>query len=298
MTARRKEIYARAAVQLRTHERARRAEKACPGAMGLYLFLLIQARGEATDGDVDEGLAYESWGAPTTYRRKQARALIDAGLVELVEGRLVVIRYGEHNDTREVIAANREKERAKKAAQRSGVPEVVPSRTEGLSPGTAGGTSEGTTRVVPISSSPSDSGLGSREGVQGEVRPPDRWTLDSPLPDTWRRDAEAQVKNTPETVDVRDEWRRYLADRLRPEQPKLVSSADWRGWILRAIGFARTDRQRESDRREKQRRRTAEPERPPPPTPAQSKAFAEELGRRVAARLAAEAAAKASGGGS
>ena len=57
MSAKKREIYARAAVQLRSHERPAVAESLCPGAMGLYLFLLVQARGEGSDGDVAEVIA-------------------------------------------------------------------------------------------------------------------------------------------------------------------------------------------------------------------------------------------------
>jgi hypothetical protein len=109
MAAAKREIYARMATQLLTHERCTIAEVACPGAMGLYLFLVMQARHEKTRGETLEAIALASWGAPTSYRRKQATALVVAGLVERRDGRLVVIRYLDHNDGPEEIEANRER---------------------------------------------------------------------------------------------------------------------------------------------------------------------------------------------
>lgn len=115
MAAKKREIYARCAVQLRTHERAFQAERMCPGAMGLYLFLLLDSRGEQTFGDVAEVVALSSWGAPTAYRKKQAEALIAVGFIErrAVAGadRLVVVKYDEHNDTPEDIESNKAKAR-------------------------------------------------------------------------------------------------------------------------------------------------------------------------------------------
>lgn len=108
MATKKREIYARVAVQLRTHDRAVRAESACPGAMGLYAWMLLQARGEETDGDVLEASALSSWGAPASYRRKQVDALIAVDLIERVEdARLRVVKYDEHNDGPSDIATNR-----------------------------------------------------------------------------------------------------------------------------------------------------------------------------------------------
>jgi hypothetical protein len=105
MATKKKEIYARVATQLRTNERAIKAELVCPGAMGLYLFLLLDSRGETTSGDVAEVVALASWGGKESYRAKQAQALIAFGLVERQGDRLVVLRYDEHNDTPEEIEA-------------------------------------------------------------------------------------------------------------------------------------------------------------------------------------------------
>lgn len=113
MATAKREIYARMATQLLTHERCTIAEVACPGAMGLYLFLVMQARHEKTHGETLEAIAMASWGAPSSYRRKQAQALIIAGLVERRGDRLVVVRYLEHNDGPEEIAANKERVRVR-----------------------------------------------------------------------------------------------------------------------------------------------------------------------------------------
>lgn len=118
----RREIYARVAVQLRSHERPIRAEMECPGSMGLYLYLLIQSRGEETNGDVCETVALTSWGAPASYRRKQIAALIKAGLIEKQGDRLHVVRYDEHNDSPEVIEENRRRARTRVARLREKKP--------------------------------------------------------------------------------------------------------------------------------------------------------------------------------
>lgn len=118
MAAKKREIYARAAVQLRTNERAIIAEASCPGAMGLYLFLLLDSRGEQTHGDVAETVAMTSWAGKEAYRAKQAAALIEVGLVERREGRLHVVKYEEHNDTPEDIEIARTAARQRKRSSR------------------------------------------------------------------------------------------------------------------------------------------------------------------------------------
>lgn len=156
MATAKREIYARGAVQLRNHDRPRVAEKMCPGAMGLYFFLLLQARGEQTHGDVLDLAAYESWGAPTAYRKKQEAALIAAGLVERRGDRLVVVKYLEHNDGPEEIAAAKDRVNLRQDKKRH--PEKYATVTRdthvtapALSPG------------LPISYSSSPSGSGSAD---------------------------------------------------------------------------------------------------------------------------------------
>jgi len=107
MATAKREIYARMATQILNHKRCTIAEKACPGAMGLYLFLVVQSRHEQTHGETLEDIAFASWGAPTAYRRKQAAALIKSGLVEELAGELLVVRYLDHNDGPEEIADNK-----------------------------------------------------------------------------------------------------------------------------------------------------------------------------------------------
>lgn len=118
MATKKREIYARMAVQLRTHDRAVRAESICPGAMGLYAWMLIQARGEETAGDVLEASALAAWGAHTSFRRKQVEALLAVELVERKGDRLAVVRYSEHNDGPEEIEANRSAARDRKSKSR------------------------------------------------------------------------------------------------------------------------------------------------------------------------------------
>lgn len=154
MASKKREIYARVATQLRTHDRARLAEKTCPGAMGLYLFLLLQARGEQTQGCASEEAAWESWSAPISYRKKQAEALILVGLVARLDGRLHVVKYDEHNDTPADIEQAKEKARVRmhNVRERNACSGDVRRTLGERSPD------------VPSSISSSLSGSGSREG--------------------------------------------------------------------------------------------------------------------------------------
>lgn len=117
-----REIYARLAAQIRNHKRAAKAEKKCPGAMGLYAFLLAQSRAEQTHGETFDAIAFASWGADTpamlTYRRKQAEALIEAGLVERQGDDLVVVKYLEHNDGPEDIKAAKDRQNTRQNKRR------------------------------------------------------------------------------------------------------------------------------------------------------------------------------------
>ncbi len=101
-------------------------------------------------------------------------------------------------------------------------------------------------------------------------------------------EARAVVEPSGEQVDIAHEWAKYAAD--RETKSKRLSSSDWRGWVLKAIGFARTERMRQSDRDRAAdgRRRFAKegPERPPPPTREQAESFAEQLAVRMRAARA------------
>jgi hypothetical protein len=87
--------------------------------------------------------------------------------------------------------------------------------------------------------------------------------LDLPLPPELRAAAEAVVTPAGVAVDVDLEWAKYVADRA--EKNRGVSGPDWRGWVLKAIGFAKSDRIRDSDRRT-----AADARRTSKPTPRQS----------------------------
>lgn len=109
------------------------------------------------------------------------------------------------------------------------------------------------------------------------------WTLDSTMPAAWRDGAKARLEESGETVDVDAEWAKYLADRLRPDQVKRIGPEDWRGWVLKAIGFAKRERMRESDWKQ-----AAEARRAKPPgasyakeTPEQAREFAKQLAARL-----------------
>ncbi len=140
-----------------------------------------------------------------------------------------------------------------------------------------------------VSSARAGSGSGSGQDQDqdraGAGHPPERelahggLTLTPEMRDT----ARAAIDPSGETVDVNHEWGVYLAD--RETKAFAVTASDWRGWILRAIKYAKTERMRESDRKraadERQRFAKEGPPKPPPPTRAQSEAFAEELAARA-----------------
>lgn len=104
-----REIYARFGVQLRNNRRAFKAEKLAPGAMGLYAFCVMDARAELPelDGFVPEEAALSAWGRPCDERLAQAEALCSVDLLERVSGGFVVVKHGEHNDTKAVVEKNR-----------------------------------------------------------------------------------------------------------------------------------------------------------------------------------------------
>lgn len=216
MAAKKREIYGCFGTQLRTHDRCRVAERICPGAMGLYLFLTLQARGEETCGDSSEEAAYESWGAPVAYRKKQLRALIEAGLVEFRDGRPHVLKYEEHNDTPDVIAANRKAARERKGKSRG---QATVTRDMGV-------TSTVTAPVghaeVPSSISISDSGLDLSGESRGGEAPP------------WWPGAVAAAEQAVGAIDSpQARWLEYSASRARKGWAS--NHRDAVGWLSTVI---------------------------------------------------------------
>lgn len=189
-----------------------------------------------TDGELPmDAVLTSAWGAGGKANLRVATKLVEVGLWERTEHGFRSLRWAEMgNPTKAEIEESRKIEREGRAQRRkrtASAPVSTPDSSE-CPARTPGG--------VPysLSHSPSGSGSGSREGVQGEI------TLDSPLPDRWRDDARAQVEPSGQVIDIDEQWRLYLTDRLRPESPKRVSAADWRGWVIRGIGFARKARSR------------------------------------------------------
>jgi hypothetical protein len=221
MATKKREIYARVAVQLRTHERALRAERACPGAMGMYLFLLLDARGEETAGDVAEVVALASWGGGERYRAKQIEALVAVGLIERREDRLVITKYDEHNDTPADIAAARRRARERMQAVRANKQRTPPE---------LGGEVPRTSPDVPISSSSSISISGS-DLVVGRSDPPDR----SPTPPEWFVEAagSAAMAVGGEVGDLPARWASYRASRARKGWAQ--NHEDAVGWLCDVV---------------------------------------------------------------
>lgn len=277
MAAKKREIYARAAVQLRTHERAIKAERICPGAMGLYLFLLLDSRGEQSAGDVAELVAMCSWGAPTSYRKKQAEALIAVGLVERRDDRLVVSRYEEHNDTPFDIAAAREAARTRKVKSR-------------VSHGDVTRDSRVSHAEVPISISSSLSLSGSDLEIARAREAPDPT---SAPPEWWADALEAIAMNTGETLPAGEAWLRYAGHRAG--KGRSADRADAVYWLTTVLvperRKARDDARHRDDRdakfdRERARQR-AGPNDPEKPSKAEIDAFNAEMRKQMASRKGA-----------
>ncbi len=235
MATKKKEIYARAAVQLRTHDRAREAERRCPGAMGLYMYLLLQARGEQTSGDVSEAAAIESWGAPAAYRKKQLAALMAVDLVSRRDdGRLQIVKYEEHNDTPEDIEKSKERARDRMRSVRSRESACANDvrRTEGER-----------SHDVPYSISLSVSESGADQDLPGRSPTPLRAVPapDEPITD-WAKGAFETVEMAGGRFDRAAVWGRYVA--LRARETKPVNHADFLAWLWAEKPKAERERQR------------------------------------------------------
>lgn len=227
MATKKREIYARVATQLRGHERAIKAERACPGAMGLYLFLLLDSRGEQTAGDVAEEVADTSWGGKESYRRKQADALVAVGLVTRVDGRLHVVKYDEHNDTPADIETAKAKARDRMLNVRN--PERCSPPVQRTEPEH--------TEDVPSSSSSSSS----LSGVD----------LGSGSPPAWFGAALETVEvQTGEKLRPPDSWLRYSGHRANKGIPPTQQDAVY--WLATVmVPEARKERRAEADKRER-----------------------------------------------
>lgn len=312
MASKKREIYARAAVQLRTHDRAVRAESVCPGAMGLYFWMLLQARGEETRGDVLEASALASWGAPTAHRRRQLEALIAVGLVErIADGRVSVVRYLDHNDGPEEINANREASRSRVAAHRKGghvtrytsvtntscnadVPSSCSSSLSGS--GSADHRSEdptSTPRATPENDqtqTPASSSSSTVVRPFAEVPDPS-----GPTPPWWS-DVLRTVAETPggATLPNGMAWIRYAGHRAGKRLPATREDAlYWLGTVM--VPEAHETRRRETHQRERDAKYDAARDRakggPAPPLtvdPKQAQRDAEAFAKRIAERKARE----------
>lgn len=268
MTAKR-EIYARLGVQLRSNRRAFKAERIAPGAMGLYAFMVMDARAELPeiDGFVAEEAVLAAWGRPADERLAQVEALCSVDLVERADGGFVVVKYDEHNDCRVTVEKNKEAARVRMNKHRTNTERTANERVGSVD--------------VPIScsSSLSESDLGSQI-ASADGAPPAWWesVLDV---------IEANVD--PVRLPAMEAWLRY--DGHRAGKGLAPSQKDAQYWLTTVMVAERRKARDEAHHREKRdrdfdaKRRFAKdgPEKPPAPTRAQSQAMAEELAARVRA---------------
>jgi len=115
VSEKRRELYARLGLQLMHNRRAFEAERAAEGAMAVYLYCVMYARAEMTDGFVPVAVVEHVWGRPRT---KAIKALVAAGLLSESDDGVTVSKYGEHNDTRAEIESNRAHARERMAKWR------------------------------------------------------------------------------------------------------------------------------------------------------------------------------------
>lgn len=239
MAAKKREIYARAAVQLRTHERAIRAETICPGAMGLYFFLLLDSRGEQSHGDVAELVAMCSWGAPQSFRKKQAEALIKVGLVERRDDRLHVVKYDEHNDTPVDIAESRKAARNRQRSRRGHGDVTRDTRVSHADVPISISISDSSDLVSADPDQPVKSSMRAREA------PPDE-------PPAWFGAALLTIEmQTGEQLRPADSWLRYSGHRANKGMPQNQQDAVY--WLTTVmVPEARKERLDASARRERE----------------------------------------------
>jgi len=130
MSEKRRELYARLGLQLLHNRRAFEAERAAEGAMAVYLYCVMYARAEMTDGFVPVAVVEHVWGRS---RVKAIKALVTAGLLLETEAGVTVAKYAEHNDARSDVESNREAARERMRRVRRTSTEQTPNidRTTG-----------------------------------------------------------------------------------------------------------------------------------------------------------------------
>lgn len=215
MTAKvaKREIYARLGVQLRNNRRAFKAERMAPGAMGLYAFMVMDARSELPelDGFVPEEVVLSAWGRPAEERSAQVEALCAVDLVERAEGGYVVVKYDEHNDTRAVVESNRKAAAKRMRHVRANKHRTSPEQSTNISR-TEGACSPDVPYSSSLSNSPSGSGsdLGSRESTPG--------ASDDAMPE-WFTSAAATVADNltggEPLTELPARWLEYRGSRVR-----------------------------------------------------------------------------------
>lgn len=161
-------IFARVDVAFRDHIRAGAAGE---GGRSLWLWGLLYARGQETDGFLPEAFVRGAWGESAEHNLELAERLVAVGLWERVDGGWTMLRYADHNETKAEIEDRRAKERRKKKDQR----ERDFNNLRRVSPGESPGDPRG------IPDSDSDSGSGKRD-QEAEERDRDARARAAPPP--------------------------------------------------------------------------------------------------------------------
>lgn len=255
-----------------------------PVARDLYDWGMLWSGQQETDGQIPmSALLVSPWGAGGKRNVVVAAKLVLVGLWERTDTGFAICKWAEQgNVTKSELVEKRQVDRDRKAAYRKRQSEPCPSGTPlGTIDGTPGGVRTDSLPLplpLPLSES------GSREGMQGETEPPE-----------WFIGAIATVEMaTGATIEPGAAWLRYQGHRSSNGKP--MSAPDARYWLttvdVREAQKDRLEAARVKERDAKFDRARAGGSAPgdPPPkqTAAQSKAFNDELARRMAERRARE----------
>lgn len=235
-------IFASIDVDIIMHEKALAAGLE---AFGLWAWCMCWTQKYASDGRIPAVAIASALNSKPREMRRALDRLLSSGLLALSQdGSYSLHNYGKKNQTAEEIRRKKDlaAERVRAWRERRSNASVTPGErvTERVR-------TDPEPEPEPEPSPEPDNITRKQKGGGALASSVPEFTVDSAIPDAFLADAQGQIAPTGETVDVVTEWGLYLADRCRPEQRKRIGSADWRGWVLKAISFARERRQSRSD---------------------------------------------------
>ncbi len=286
-------IFAGIDVNIITHEKALAAGVE---AMGLWLWGMCYAQSHQTNGRLARIAVLTAMAGKRNA--SLAQRLVDAGLWLVDESGWRIWNYDKKNQTAEEIAAKqdakkaanaerqrRARERAREASQQDDVTHVTRDVTRdshvSVTPRNGPTTTTTTTTTTTKPDLPSGGGERARPGLV---------KLDLPLAADAERVWEQRTFSKSAGKPISDVWSNFLGHFAAQDfQTREGLLGRWSKWVDKQCDIAAKERQESYDRADRQRARHGPPE-PSKITPEQSKAFAEQLAARVAARKAKGAA--------